>query len=102
MTAIVAFVLASVSIVVVSTGVSSDGGGGRSGGPTKLQVTLSEMKLTPATVDAAASQITIEVVNNGAMPHNLAIPALDKRTPDLAAKGRDTLISARSPPALTR
>lgn len=82
--AVVALVFASVALVVGGGGSSSSGGGG--GGDTAT-IELTEFALTPSSLSVPSGG-RLEVVNAGAVVHNLSIEGTDVATTDLA--GGDT------------
>jgi hypothetical protein len=86
---VAAFLIAALGIVAIS--VKSSGSSSAAAGPTTLSVTLSELKITPATLTAPAGPVTITVTNSGSMAHNLSIPSLGAKTADLAAGATATL-----------
>ena len=66
---------------------SASGGGEVSAGAgTTSTASLTELKISPATLTGAAGG-SIRVTNDGAAPHNLAIEGTDLRTPMLDAGG---------------
>jgi uncharacterized cupredoxin-like copper-binding protein len=87
-TAVAAFLLAALGIVVVATytpGTSTTS----TQGP--IAVTLAEFSIAPATISAATGNVVLEVTNTGTQVHNLMVKGLDKKTPDIPAGGSATL-----------
>ena len=84
MLAVIAMVVAVGAIGIVSVAKSSTASGASSGGTTTVQVTLTEfaIELSPATVPAG--NVILNVSNAGSAEHNLAVPSLNKRTPNIA------------------
>ncbi|MEX0847782.1 MAG: cupredoxin domain-containing protein, partial [Ilumatobacteraceae bacterium] len=64
-----------------SSSASSEGAG--SAAPTVIDVELSEWAVTPSMIEVPEGGATLRVTNNGAMVHNLSIPSLGVKTPDL-------------------
>ncbi|MCU1375255.1 MAG: putative multicopper oxidase [Actinomycetia bacterium] len=56
----------------------------------EVDVDLSEFKIDPAMVTAAAGS-TLKVTNKGSAPHNLSIEGTDLKTPDIEPGGSTTL-----------
>lgn len=83
MIAVIAMVVAIGAIGVVSVARSSSASGAATGGTTTVQVTLTEfaIELSPATVPAG--NVILNVSNAGSAEHNLAVPSLNKRTPNI-------------------
>ena len=83
----IALVFASVALVV-----GGDGGGGASAGGSATTATLelTEFALTPSAVTVAAGG-QIEVVNNGAVAHNVSVGGTDLITSDLAGGASEML-----------
>ena len=73
-----------------SQNVSSGGGAEGTGAPAELMVHLSEMKVDPAPLVVAAGG-TLQVMNSGTMPHNLAVGGEGKATAMLDAGGAAAL-----------
>ena len=88
-TSALALIIALVGIVGLSVAGSSTGGAGAQA--TEVAVTLSELKITPATLTAPAGKVTLAVTNSGSATHNLEIAALGKKTPDIPPGGTATL-----------
>jgi manganese oxidase len=89
LTSIAAFLFAAIGLVVVTAVGPSTASAGA--GPTRVSVSLSEMKISPATISAASGPVVLEITNDGSAVHNLSIPALGKQTADLAAGASTTL-----------
>ncbi len=70
---------------------SAEEGTGGAGGPTVVEVSLSEWAITPNMLYPAAGEVILKVTNDGAMVHNLAIPSLGKKTADLAPGATEEL-----------
>lgn len=64
-----------------SSSASSEGAG--SAAPTVIDVELSEWAVTPSMIEVPEGGATLRVTNKGAMVHNLSIPSLGVKTPDL-------------------
>jgi FtsP/CotA-like multicopper oxidase with cupredoxin domain len=84
--AVAAFLVAVLAVVVVADDspkqqVDAAGTGGLTT-PT-INVTLTEFKITPASVTADPGPLLIHVVNNGTMTHNFGVKELGKKTVDL-------------------
>jgi uncharacterized cupredoxin-like copper-binding protein len=90
-TSAVALVLALIGIIAVNLVSGSGGGANATGGTTEVAVSLSELKITPATISAPAGHVKLKVTNAGSMAHNLTIESLGKATPDIPAGGSATL-----------
>jgi len=99
-TAIVVFLLATATIVAVSAKTNTTTS--TTSGP--IEVTLTEFAMTPAALTASAGDVKITVHNKGSMVHNFSVPALSKKTADIAAGQSVTLdlgqVSAGSYPFL--
>ncbi|MEI6447743.1 MAG: plastocyanin/azurin family copper-binding protein [Actinomycetes bacterium] len=52
-------------------------------GPSTIAVGLSEMKIVPDPTSAPAGKVTFDVVNNGAIPHEMVVIKTDKAAGDL-------------------
>jgi manganese oxidase len=84
-----AFVVAIVALGIAlfglgddaSSSASSEGAG--SAAPTVIDVELSEWAVTPSMIEVPEGGATLRVTNKGAMVHNLSIPSLGVKTPDL-------------------
>jgi nitrite reductase (NO-forming) len=68
----------------------STGAAGASNAPSTVSVELTEFAISPAAIDIAAGG-TIEVTNNGAVPHDFAIVGTDLATKMLNPGESDTL-----------
>jgi plastocyanin len=55
-----------------------------------VDVSLSEFKITPATINATAGSVTLALTNTGSMAHNLSIERLGKKSAEVAAGGTST------------
>ena len=86
LTAVAAFLLAAVGIIVV---VNDDGSSNLSTASAPVTVTLTEFKITPGTINVPVGG-SLDVVNGGTMVHNLAVTG-GPTTPDLAAGKSATL-----------
>jgi len=79
---IVAFLFATIGLVVVA---ADDGGGSATSseaGP--IAVSLTDYAITPATINAAAGDVSLAVSNDAGQVHNLAIADLNAKTADLS------------------
>jgi uncharacterized cupredoxin-like copper-binding protein len=79
-------VLVAVSTIVASTTDRPGESASKSGGATAsktVEVTLSELSITPAAISVAEGG-SLHVVNSGAIPHNFSIQGTDLKTADLA------------------
>src|SRR4051812_33916964 len=83
--AVVAFFVAVLAVVVAAdTSPSQKVDATATGGLTpSIDLTLSEFKITPASVTADPGPLVLHVVNNGTMAHNLSVKDLGKKTVDL-------------------
>lgn len=66
-----------------SSSASSEGAGNAA--PAVIDVELSEWAVTPSMIEVPEGGATLRVTNKGAMVHNLSIPSLGVKTPDLQA-----------------
>lgn len=82
---VLAFMAAALCIVIVSTKDSGTSSTSVSAGPATVPVTLSEFKITPASLSAPAGQVKINVTNGGSQTHNLQVTQLNKKTADIPA-----------------
>jgi FtsP/CotA-like multicopper oxidase with cupredoxin domain/plastocyanin len=89
LTSLVAFCVAVAGIIVVST--ADIGSGPATAGPAEVAVTLTELKISPAALTAAAGPVTLKIANQGSMVHNVSVPALGKKSADIAAGKSATL-----------
>jgi uncharacterized cupredoxin-like copper-binding protein len=89
LTAVAAFLLATVGVVVVST--KDNASSVTASGPTTIEVKLSEFKIDMSPATAPAGEITLHVTNAGAQIHNLDIAQLNKKTADIAPGAAATL-----------
>ena len=71
---------------------SSQGGEGTSA-PAEVMVHLVDLKIEPASIDVAAGG-NLQVTNDGAIPHNLAVKGTELATPMLDAGGAASLALA--------
>lgn len=72
-----------------TTGASSSMAEVKTTGP--IAITLTEMAINPATSSAAAGEVTLDVKNDGKMPHEVVVIKTDKKAADLGpadAEGR--------------
>jgi plastocyanin len=76
--------------VVAAQGSDDGGGGGGSAAAAPVTVALSEFAISPADIMVPAGG-SIEVTNNGTIPHNLAITDTELITSDLDAGASETL-----------
>jgi hypothetical protein len=88
--AVAAFLVATLGLVVVST-VEPGTGSAAAARPTEMAVSLTELEITPANLSAPAGPVTLAVTNDGSAAHNLSVPALGKKTKDIAAGGSGEL-----------
>lgn len=86
LTAVAAFLLAAVGIIVV---VNDDGSSNLSTASAPVTVTLTEFKIAPGTIQVPVGG-SLDVVNAGTMVHNLSVTG-GPATPDLAAGKSATL-----------
>ena len=92
MLAVIAMVVSIGAIGIVSVAKSSGGGGATAaGGTTTVQVTLTEFKVELSPASVPAGNVVLNISNAGVAEHNLAIPSLNKRTPNIAAGGNAVL-----------
>ena len=101
-----ALALALVALVFSMVGLMFDGGGDSAsadgGGALTSTVSLSEFAISPDPLRVAAGS-TLEVVNDGTTPHNIAIREISSvAVPDLQAGESATLDLSEVPPASTR
>ena len=82
LTAVMAFLMAAVGIIVVVNDDGSDGGTVATSAP--VAVSLTEFAVTPDTINVATGG-SLEVTNDGSMAHNLAVVGEDLTTRDLNA-----------------
>jgi nitrite reductase (NO-forming) len=82
LTAVAAFLFATVCVVVVST--NNNTSSAVATGPTTIEVTLSEFKIVMTPATASAGEITLHVTNAGTQIHNVSIAQLNKTSADLA------------------
>ncbi len=84
-----AFVVAIAALCLAMFGLRDDGEtsaagpGGGAAAPAVVEVRLSEFAISPAIIDLPTGGGILRVVNDGTMVHNLVIPELGLRTPDL-------------------
>ena len=86
LTSVVALLLAALAVFVA--GGDDDGGTALASGTgsATLSASLSEFKISPATLEAPSGEpVVIAVTNDGSSVHNLALKGEDERTPDLDA-----------------
>jgi plastocyanin len=86
LTAVAAFLLAAVGIIVV---VNDDGSSNLSTASAPVTVTLTEFKIAPGTINVPVGG-SLDVVNAGTMAHNLTVTG-GPATPDIAAGKSATL-----------
>jgi plastocyanin len=86
LTAVAAFLLAAVGIIVV---VNDDGSGKLSTASGPVTVTVTEFKIAPGTIEVPVGG-SLDVVNAGTMAHNLTVTG-GPATPDIAAGKSATL-----------
>jgi plastocyanin len=87
-----AFVVAIAALCIALFGLGDSGSSsasGESGGeataPAVIDVVLKEWAIEPSMIKVPADGATLRVINEGTMVHNLAIPSLGVKTPDLQA-----------------
>jgi plastocyanin len=87
-----AFVVAIAALFVAMFGLrdsggesasGSTGGGGASAAATRVRIEMSEFAFTPSMPEIPAGPVVLEVANVGSMVHNLSIPSLGLKTPDI-------------------
>jgi len=87
--------VAALFVAIASwTGLTENGSSGSTsgdGGPTIVDVRLSEFAITPAAIVVPPGPVQLRVTNDGSMVHNLSIPNLSKKTTDLLAGDSETL-----------
>lgn len=88
LTAIAAFLLAALGIIVVAT---YDPAGSTTATQAPVAVELSEFKITPATIAAGTGNVVLSITNTGTMTHNLEVKGLNKKTADIPAGQTATL-----------
>lgn len=95
---VAAFLVATLAVIVAvvaepagGSGGGDGGGGQGASGPTTVAVSLTEFAITPNTINAPAGEISLDVVNDGSMAHNLQVVELDLITADLNAGDSETL-----------
>jgi uncharacterized cupredoxin-like copper-binding protein len=86
-----AFALATLSVVVVALTGSTSSVATAPTTSAPLAVTLTEFKITPATLSAGPGDITIIVTNGGTQAHNLQVTRLNAKTPDIQPGNSATL-----------
>jgi len=75
-----------------STASSTAGGGGAtSSADTVVDITLSEFKITPNMASIPTGNVSLRVTNAGTMVHNLSLPSLGLKTPDIQPGSSFTL-----------
>jgi FtsP/CotA-like multicopper oxidase with cupredoxin domain len=95
LTAVMAFLLAAVGIIVVVNDDGSGGSGATAAAP--VTVTLSEFKITPAAITVTEGG-SLNVTNAGSMAHNLAVVDQNLKTRDLTSGQSQLLdLSALAP-----
>lgn len=87
-----AFVVAIAALCIALFGLSDSGsssaageGGGSEAVPAVIDVVLKEWAIEPSMIKVPEGGATLRVVNEGSMVHNLSIPSLGVKTPDLQA-----------------
>ncbi|MFZ4812387.1 MAG: multicopper oxidase domain-containing protein [Ilumatobacteraceae bacterium] len=86
-----AFVVAIAALCLAVFGLRDDNsaasaaGSGSGGGSaaTTVDIELTEFKISPAMIELPTDGGTLRITNKGAMVHNLSIPSLGLKTPDL-------------------
>src|SRR5205814_7226621 len=63
-----------------------------------VEVSLSEFAITPTMPTAPVGKVVLHVTNTGSMVHNLSVPSLGLKTPDLQP-GEDVTLNLGSVPA---
>ncbi len=81
-TSVLGVVLLAVVAVVVTSGGGGAGGGGASGSGT-VRVSMTEFAFDPDPIVLTRGDARLDVVNDGAVAHDLVIGQLGKGTPDL-------------------
>jgi FtsP/CotA-like multicopper oxidase with cupredoxin domain/plastocyanin len=84
-----ALFFACIGLVAVST--TDAPGTSVSAAAAPVPVTLSEFKITPATINAVTGDVQLSVHNGGTMAHNLSVAPSGKRTPDIQPGGTAVL-----------
>lgn len=97
LTAVMAFLLAAVGIIVVVNGDSTSGGSKNVAAAAPVTVTLSEFKITPAAISVSQGG-SLNVTNGGTMAHNLSVVDQSLQTKDLNPGQSQTLDVAKLAP----
>lgn len=86
----VAVVVGAMAVAFAAQLGSDDDGGatGSSAGGGAVRVSMTEFAFDPDPIVVSAENATLEIVNDGAVAHDLVIPKLGKGTPDLPAGER--------------
>jgi plastocyanin len=87
---LIALVLGVFAVGLVALIQDDNGGGGGAAASTELNVQLSEFAIT-GDLTAPEGDVTLDVVNAGAIEHNLAVRDTDLVTPNLQSRGVATL-----------
>lgn len=76
-----------------ATTAGSPTAGASSGSGATVNVTLSEFKIDPSTINVAAGHVTFNVSNTGKYPHNfgVVVNGQDMKTKTISPGGSDTL-----------
>lgn len=83
---VLAVVVVGAAVVAFAARLGSDDdspGGGGTGGEAAVVVSMTEFAFEPDPIVLSARDAALEVVNDGAVAHDLVIPVLGKGTPDL-------------------
>ena len=86
--AIAALVVAIVGVGGDSSSESASGGGG--GEKPTIEVIMNDFSFTPANITIPAGGATLKLVNQGAAVHNLQVPDLGLKSPDVPAESLTT------------
>jgi manganese oxidase len=82
-----AFAVAIAALFVALFGLRDDGGeaaaSGGAAAATRVRIELSEFAMNPTMPTVPAGPVVLEVANVGSMVHNLSLPSLGKKTPDI-------------------
>lgn len=90
--ALIGLTLGVIGLFVPSGGASSSSGAATSSAPKKLEVSLSEFKVDPPTVDVAPGQtLILTVMNHGTMAHDLQVDGT--KGTKLLAPGRSETVT---------
>jgi plastocyanin len=98
--AAVAFAALLALVVVVISGGGDDGAPERVGDGSATRVSMTDFAFDPDPLVLSSEEGLVTVVNDGAVAHDLVVPALGKGTPDLAP-GAELTIDLSGQPAGT-